>query len=99
MLGYLLTQLDRREKITGEIEALIKRRFGELVFDTTIRINTHHKASPSHRKTIYQYEGKSGKGRQDYDGLTDEVLARLGEALHLDLPAESAPSVEIAPSN
>jgi chromosome partitioning protein len=99
VLGYLLTQLDRREKITGEVEALIKQRFGELVFDTTIRVNTHHKASPSHRQTIYQYEGKSGKGRQDYDALTDEVLARLGGALRVAAPAEAAPSVEIAPSN
>jgi chromosome partitioning protein len=77
VLGYLLTQLDRRERITTEVEQLLRERFGELVFDTGIRVNTHHKASPSHRKTIYQYEGRSGKGRQDYDALCDEVIRRL----------------------
>jgi chromosome partitioning protein len=81
VLGYLLTQIDRRERITNEIEGLLKRRFNDLVFSSAIRINTHHKASPSHRKTIYQYEGKGGKGRQDYETLTDEVIVRLGALL------------------
>lgn len=100
VLGYLLTQLDRRERITQEVEELLKRRFGDLVFKTTIRVNTHHKASPSHRKTIYQYEGKSGKGRQDYDWLTEEVIERLGDLLRpLDrkIPTEETAGSSVAP--
>jgi len=81
VLGYLLTMLDRRERITGEVEDLLRTRFGEQVFTTAIRINTHHKASPSHRQTIFQYEGRTGRGRQDYDQLTDEVIERLGDLL------------------
>jgi chromosome partitioning protein len=81
VLGYLLTLYDRREKITREVEELLRQRFGGAVFETAIRINTHYKASPSHRKTIYQYEGESGKGRSDYDQLTAEVVARLGSLL------------------
>jgi chromosome partitioning protein len=77
VLGYLLTMYDRREKITVEVEKILRRNFGEAVFSQPIRINTRHKASPSHRQTIYQYEPASGRGRADYDALVDGVLERV----------------------
>ncbi len=77
VLGLLLTMYDRREKITDEVEAMVRRRFGELVFSAPFRINTRQKAAPSHKKTIFEFEGKSGKGRVDYEHLVDDVLARL----------------------
>ena len=78
VLGYLLTMVDRRESITADVEALLRRTFGPLVFDGVIRTDTRHKASPSHRKTIFEYEGPRGRGRQDYDKLCDEVIRRAG---------------------
>ena len=78
VLGYLLTMVDRRERITSEVEDLLRKRFGELVFDTVIRANTQHKAAPSHRKTIFEHEPAGGKGREDYEGLTREVMTRAG---------------------
>jgi chromosome partitioning protein len=77
ILGYLLTMYDRREKITKEVEAILRRKFGEAVFADPIRVNTRHKAAPSHRKTIFDFEGASGKGRNDYDKLVDAVEERL----------------------
>jgi chromosome partitioning protein len=77
VLGYLLTMYDRRERITTEVEKILRRNFGERVFATPIRVNTKHKASPSHRKTIFEFEPRSGKGRSDYEKLVDDVLARL----------------------
>ena len=77
ILGYVLTMYDRREKITAEIEAILRRKFGAAVFADPIRVNTRHKAAPSHKKTIYEFEAKSGKGRSDYEKLVDGVLARL----------------------
>jgi chromosome partitioning protein len=77
VLGYLLTMYDRREKITAEIEALLRKRFGEQLFPDPIRVNTRHKASPSHKKTIFDFETKSGKGRADYEKLVDAVFERL----------------------
>jgi chromosome partitioning protein len=79
VLGYLLTLYDGRERITVEVEAILRRNFGELVFPLPVRINTRHKASPSHRKTIFEFEGKGGRGRKDYEQVVDEVLRRLGE--------------------
>src|SRR4029079_10412194 len=48
VLGYLLTMYDRRERITTEIEALLRKKFGDAVFPHPIRIDTRHKAAPSH---------------------------------------------------
>ncbi len=80
VLGYLLTMVDRRERITNEVGELLRKRFGAQVFDTVIRANTQHKAAPSHKKTIFEHEPEGGKGREDYDGLTREVLERAGLA-------------------
>src|SRR5581483_7205705 len=77
VLGYLLTMYDRREKITAEIEGILRRKFGEAMFEHPIRVNTRHKASPSHKKTVYEFEGQSGKGRGDYERLVDAVEERL----------------------
>jgi chromosome partitioning protein len=78
ILGYLMTMVDRREAITRDVEELLRRTFGDLVLPDVIRVDTKHKASPSHRKTIFQYQGPQGKGRQDYERLTVEVMERAG---------------------
>jgi len=77
VLGFLLTMYDRREKITTEVEAILRRKFGEAVFPDPIRVNTRHKAAPSHRKTIFDFERASGKGRSDYDKLVSAIEERL----------------------
>ena len=78
VLGYVLTMLDRRERITAEVEALLRSTFGDKVLPAGIRVNTHHKASPSHGQTIYEYEARGGKGTEDFERVCDEVEARLG---------------------
>ena len=77
VLGYLLTMYDRREAITAEVEGILRRTFGELVFAQPARVDTRHKASPSHRKTIFEFESEAGRGRSDYAALVEEVLRRL----------------------
>ena len=81
VLGYLLTMYDRRECITLEVEQLLRRRFGEKVLARPIRIDTRHKAAPSHRKTIFEFEGPAARGRADYEWLAAEVERRLGGAV------------------
>lgn len=77
ILGYLLSMFDRRERITFDVERTMRSHFADEVFPRPIRINTHHKASPSKRQTIFQYEPPSGKGVEDYNWFTQEVLQRL----------------------
>lgn len=93
VLGYLLTMYDRREKITFEVERILRNHFEDLVFDRPIRVNTKHKASPAHRQTIFQYETKSGRGAEDYTRLTGAVLKRIGLAQTADasIPEPSLP--------
>jgi chromosome partitioning protein len=78
VLGYLLTMIDKRERITEEVENMLRSTFGARVFPNGVRVNTHHKASPSFRQTIYEYEGAGGKGREDFEQVCDEVESRLG---------------------
>jgi len=82
VLGYLLTMYDRREAITVEVEGILRRTFGDLVFPQPARVDTRHKASPSHKKTIFEFEGPSGRGRSDYAALVEEVLRRLRQRGH-----------------
>jgi len=98
VLGYLLTIYDRRERITLEVEQLLRRTFGALVFEHPIRVSTRHKASASHRKTIYQYDRPGSRGRVDYERLTASVIERalrplVGERVggtHLAAAADKA---------
>ena len=78
VLGFILTMYDRREKITFQVEKLLQERFGNLMFDTRIRVNTKQKGAPAQRATIFEYErSRSGKGTEDFTGLAEEVLSRL----------------------
>jgi chromosome partitioning protein len=80
VLGYLMTMVDRRERITAQVEETLRERFGEKVFRTVIRVNTKQKAAPGERMTIFEYErSEAGKGTEDYLNFTRELLARLPE--------------------
>ncbi len=77
VMGYVLTQVDRRERITWEVEEILRKTFGSRVFRTMIRIDTRLKTCPSHRTTIYEFEPPSGRARTDYAALVEEFLERL----------------------
>jgi len=77
VLGYVLTQVDRRERITWEVEEILRRTFGSRVFRTMIRTDTKLKSCPSHRTTIYSYEAESGRARTDYEALVAEFILRV----------------------
>jgi cellulose biosynthesis protein BcsQ len=93
----LLTMVDRRESITADVEALLRRTFGELVLEGVIRVDTKHKASPSHRKTIFEYEGRRGRGRQDYERLCEEVVCRAKLALRRNEEARPSEPRDASP--
>ena len=65
-----------------------------------IRKNTRHKATPSHRKTIFEFEGKRGRGTEDYQRLCDAVLERIEarrSAAQLGGVKEEAPVLRTTP--
>jgi chromosome partitioning protein len=79
VLGYVLTQVDRRERITWEVEEILRKTFGSAVFRTMIRIDTRLKSCPSFRTTAFEFEPESGRARTDYDALVTEFLDRTGD--------------------
>ncbi|MEI8254903.1 MAG: ParA family protein [Deltaproteobacteria bacterium] len=81
ILGYVLSLYDRRERITLEVEGLLRQRFGEAVLESVVRVNTQHKSAPSHRRTIFEHEPEGGRGREDFEALAVEVSRRLGLAM------------------
>jgi chromosome partitioning protein len=96
ILGYLLTMVDRRESITADVEALLRRTFGEQVLEGVIRVDTKCKASPSHRKTIFDYEGRKGRGRQDYERLCVDVVRRAKLSVRPSAPRDASPHDDAA---
>jgi chromosome partitioning protein len=88
ILGYVITMYDARESITKEVEQLLRKTFEDQVLPHPVRTSTRHKASASHRKTIFEYDRPGSRGRIDYERLTDEVIRRAG----LSAPRESAAS-------
>jgi chromosome partitioning protein len=78
LLGVALTMYDKREAITSQVETVIREQMLDKVFTTQIRINTKFKSTPIERQTIFQYEEDAkGRGTEDYQNLTEEVILRL----------------------
>ena len=80
-LGVVLTLFSRNERICRQVESMLRRELGEMIFDTKIRVNTKAKAAPSVQKTIFEYENSAkGRGTEDFTALATEFLARVEAA-------------------
>ena len=63
VLGYLLTMYDRRETHhRPRSRRSCAATSATPSSPTPIRVNTRHKAAPSHRKTIYEFEAQERQG-------------------------------------
>lgn len=76
ILGFVVTQFDTRNAISGQAHAKLQEMFGEKVFDTVIRRNVKLIYAPAHVQTIYEFAPKSS-GSEDYSDLTAELLEKL----------------------
>ncbi len=75
LLGLALTMHDRRNALTGTVEDLARRRFGELIFRTVVPVNVRIAEAPLDGTSVGEYESTS-KGAQAYVQLAQEVLER-----------------------
>ncbi|GAB4339157.1 MAG: AAA family ATPase [Desulfobulbaceae bacterium] len=73
--GLLLTMYDRRNRLTHQVAAEIQHHFGKQVFKTVIPRNVRLSESPSHGKTILEYD-RSCPGAKAYVKLGNEFLRR-----------------------
>lgn len=71
--GLVLTMFDKRNKLTHQVAAEIKNHFSSQLFKTVIPRNVRLSESPSHGKTILEYDKKSA-GAIAYLNLSKEFL-------------------------
>jgi len=71
--GILLTMYDGRLRLAKQVVEEVQEHFKELVFDTLIYRNTKLGESPSHGKTILEYDAQS-TGALNYLNLAREIL-------------------------
>jgi len=75
--GLLLTMYDKRNRLTHQVADRIYKHFSKQVFKTVIPRNVRLSESPSHGKTILQYD-KQSNGAKAYKKLAEEFLNERG---------------------
>ena len=71
---YLLTRFDRRRRMSFDVEARMRERFGRDVCETTIAENVAVAESPAMNRDIFAHDAKS-RGAEDYAALIEELAA------------------------
>ncbi len=77
--GVLLTMYDKRTNLGQQVNAEVKKFFGEQVYQTVIPRNVRLSEAPSHGLAIIDYDQRS-TGARVYKELAKEVLANNGKA-------------------
>lgn len=72
---YVLTQYDKRLKMTFEVENNAREHFGQDVCKTTISTNVALAESPQQHKDIFQHNPTS-TGAHDYAALLKELMSK-----------------------
>ena len=73
--GVVLTMVDRRNKLSEQVENDVRQYLGALVYETTIPRNVRVSEAPSHGKPVLLYDLASS-GAQAYVRLAGELLNR-----------------------
>ncbi|HRD79949.1 MAG: ParA family protein [Saprospiraceae bacterium] len=74
--GVIATMYDSRKILNRDVLDMIKKYFGEKVFNTMIRDNVALAEAPSTRQDIFSYS-PSSPGAEDYLNLCREMLERF----------------------
>lgn len=75
--GIVACRVDGRTKLSEEVVATLRDRFGDDVFRAVVRENVRLAEAPSFAKSIFDYDPKS-TGAKDYTAVAKELLARAG---------------------
>lgn len=76
LLGVVLTMVDNRTTLSGQVQAEVKKHFPGKVFETVIPRNVRLAEAPSHGLPVGAYDRWS-KGARAYKSLAKEVLSRV----------------------
>jgi chromosome partitioning protein len=75
LLGIVLTMVDMRNNLARQVEAEVRRHFGDKVYRTRIPRNVRLSEAPSHGQPIILYDIHS-KGAVAYLKLAEEILEK-----------------------
>ena len=73
--GILLTMVDGRTRLAAEVEAEVRRHFGDLVFTTTVPRSVRLAEAPSHGLPAIAYDRRSS-GAEAYWKVAMELVER-----------------------
>jgi len=73
--GILLTMVDGRTRLAGEVEREVRRHFGDLVFGTTVPRSVRLAEAPSHGLPAIAYDRRS-RGAEAYWKVAMELVQR-----------------------
>ncbi len=76
LLGFLLTMVDYRARVTSEIVKILREHYPDQVLKTEVRVNVRLAEAPSFGKTILDYDGRSS-GAEAYRKLAREIQQKL----------------------
>lgn len=75
--GIVCTLVDKRTNLSQVVEQQIRRKYGDLVFDTVIPMNTKLAEAPAAGEPITTYAPDSA-GARAYTALAEEMEQRYG---------------------
>ena len=73
--GVLLTMVDARTRLAAEVEAEVRRHFGDLVFATSVPRSVRLAEAPSHGLPVIAYDRRSA-GAEAYWKVAMELVER-----------------------
>jgi chromosome partitioning protein len=73
--GVLLTMADGRTKLSADVEAEVRKHFGELVFDAVVPRSVRVAEAPSHGLPVTHYDRRS-RGAEAYWKVAMELVER-----------------------
>jgi chromosome partitioning protein len=73
--GVLLTMADSRTRLSAEVEAEVRRHFGDLVFDAVVPRSIRVAEAPSHGLPVTHYDRRS-RGAEAYWKVAMELVQR-----------------------
>ncbi len=99
LLGIVLTMVDMRNNLARQVEAEVRRHFGDKVYRTRVPRNVRLSEAPSHGKPIILYDIHS-KGAVAYLKLAEEILqkAPFAASRNAAIPNIDESAAEATPS-
>jgi chromosome partitioning protein len=73
--GVLLTMVDTRTRLSADVEAEVRKHFGELVFDAVVPRSVRIAEAPSHGLPLTYYDRRS-RGAEAYWKVAMELVGR-----------------------